>query len=150
MIRRPPRSTLFPYTTLFRHALARGAAMHDESAAADVAGVGEHDFERERDGDGSVDRIAPLLQNLHSGLGRERMSRDDHRMLRGRGLRPQRPCRWNRARAANDDGVRGKKFGRWVFGRARDAAGQGERRNEEDEDVLHFLIWKLTRAAVNV
>src|SRR2546425_5578160 len=26
MIRRPPRSTLFPYTTLFRSALARGAA----------------------------------------------------------------------------------------------------------------------------
>src|SRR2546430_12115722 len=25
MIRRPPRSTLFPYTTLFRSALARGA-----------------------------------------------------------------------------------------------------------------------------
>src|SRR5260221_8881535 len=26
MIRRPPRSTLFPYTTLFRSALQRGAA----------------------------------------------------------------------------------------------------------------------------
>ena len=133
-----------------REHLARGAAMHDESAATDVAGVREHDFERERDGDGSVDRIAPLLQNLHSGLGRERMSRHDHRMLPGRGFRPKRPRRWNRARAANDDGMRGKKFGRWVFGRARDAAGQGERRNEEDEDLLHFLIWKLTQAAVNV
>src|SRR2546430_7039892 len=32
MIRRPPRSTLFPYTTLFRSALAR--APHDAHAAA--------------------------------------------------------------------------------------------------------------------
>src|SRR3712207_7738323 len=35
MIRRPPRSTLFPYTTLFRSAAARGAG-----AAADRAGAG--------------------------------------------------------------------------------------------------------------
>src|SRR3712207_7677969 len=28
MIRRPPRSTLFPYTTLFRSARARGAGEH--------------------------------------------------------------------------------------------------------------------------
>src|SRR5260370_14918823 len=29
MIRRPPRSTLFPYTTLFRSAVARGVDMFD-------------------------------------------------------------------------------------------------------------------------
>src|SRR3712207_8594453 len=29
MIRRPPRSTLFPYTTLFRSRVARGAHVHD-------------------------------------------------------------------------------------------------------------------------
>src|SRR5258708_26619683 len=29
MIRRPPRSTLFPYTTLFRSGLHRGAGMAD-------------------------------------------------------------------------------------------------------------------------
>src|SRR3712207_8977792 len=38
MIRRPPRSTLFPYTTLFRSAQAGGAA----AGADQAAGVGEH------------------------------------------------------------------------------------------------------------
>src|SRR2546426_9119339 len=42
MIRRPPRSTLFPYTTLFRslvrHPLER-LAEHDESARVRVAGA---------------------------------------------------------------------------------------------------------------
>src|SRR2546422_5323612 len=32
MIRRPPRSTLFPYTTLFRSALHRVVAPHDHLA----------------------------------------------------------------------------------------------------------------------
>src|SRR2546430_9318801 len=36
MIRRPPRSTLFPYTTLFRSALLRDAA-HDALALGDAA-----------------------------------------------------------------------------------------------------------------
>src|SRR3712207_8856764 len=30
MIRRPPRSTLFPYTTLFRSRMGRSYACHDE------------------------------------------------------------------------------------------------------------------------
>src|SRR2546421_9318653 len=30
MIRRPPRSTLFPYTTLFRSGAVRGVVIHDE------------------------------------------------------------------------------------------------------------------------
>src|SRR3712207_8505150 len=36
MIRRPPRSTLFPYTTLFRSGLGRGAGegARDQTAAA--------------------------------------------------------------------------------------------------------------------
>src|SRR2546425_12363894 len=47
MIRRPPRSTLFPYTTLFRSALAVGDVDADElhpaaRAVLDVARVGEH------------------------------------------------------------------------------------------------------------
>src|SRR2546430_9389534 len=33
MIRRPPRSTLFPYTTLFRSARARDAARHPRAHA---------------------------------------------------------------------------------------------------------------------
>src|SRR5260221_3715568 len=31
MIRRPPRSTLFPYTTLFRSRCGRGRALEDEA-----------------------------------------------------------------------------------------------------------------------
>src|SRR2546430_3837230 len=41
MIRRPPRSTLFPYTTLFRSGEAEGDD-HDRRSQADVdAGAGE-------------------------------------------------------------------------------------------------------------
>src|SRR5690349_24241002 len=44
MIRRPPRSTLFPYTTLFRSAGARDAALALDPgavhAATDVTGFG--------------------------------------------------------------------------------------------------------------
>src|SRR5258708_23510771 len=35
MIRRPPRSTLFPYTTLFRSPLARSAVRHLRGAPGD-------------------------------------------------------------------------------------------------------------------
>src|SRR2546422_4804819 len=38
MIRRPPRSTLFPYTTLFRSALALGACTYYPSIT-DVGGI---------------------------------------------------------------------------------------------------------------
>src|SRR5689334_24494426 len=37
MIRRPPRSTLFPYTTLFRSALDQGAAASGDVLPADLA-----------------------------------------------------------------------------------------------------------------
>src|SRR2546426_5524484 len=44
MIRRPPRSTLFPYTTLFRSAKHEGLAItgcdSDPSGAADLAAMG--------------------------------------------------------------------------------------------------------------
>src|SRR5688572_31408759 len=38
MIRRPPRSTLFPYTTLFRSAGARGARLDGGGRAAPARG----------------------------------------------------------------------------------------------------------------
>src|SRR2546426_4749901 len=44
MIRRPPRSTLFPYTTLFRslpRRFAHGVAVHLEGANGRVVHVGE-------------------------------------------------------------------------------------------------------------
>ena len=42
MIRRPPRSTLFPYTTLFRsHALEKEMATHSSVLAWRIPGMGE-------------------------------------------------------------------------------------------------------------
>src|SRR3712207_7564019 len=48
MIRRPPRSTLFPYTTLFRSALQVDRAAHRVRGAGLVAGLPEerHDPHR--------------------------------------------------------------------------------------------------------
>src|SRR3712207_8517504 len=37
MIRRPPRSTLFPYTTLFRSRLGAHTLLHDRPLATEVA-----------------------------------------------------------------------------------------------------------------
>src|SRR2546428_9734021 len=42
MIRRPPRSTLFPYTTLFRSPVELGLAMHRDLDAAGIAPVRVH------------------------------------------------------------------------------------------------------------
>src|SRR3712207_8859529 len=52
MIRRPPRSTLFPYTTLFRSALDQGGHL---------LGAGEHVIVRSRDG-GTPQEVTDLLQ----------------------------------------------------------------------------------------
>src|ERR1044071_5636254 len=51
MIRRPPRSTLFPYTTLFRSALCVFAFQRSLAAAADVANdyhIGSYRLDRKR------------------------------------------------------------------------------------------------------
>src|SRR3712207_8889670 len=39
MIRRPPRSTLFPYTTLFRSLAGRGVGRHPVDLVGDVDGL---------------------------------------------------------------------------------------------------------------
>src|SRR2546422_3342029 len=52
MIRRPPRSTLFPYTTLFRsfhpHLRRVGAHPHDGALAAGLLDLGDGKVERDR------------------------------------------------------------------------------------------------------
>src|SRR3712207_7533101 len=48
MIRRPPRSTLFPYTTLFRSLRDDGAGGHDR-ARADVRAVHDHAAHADQD-----------------------------------------------------------------------------------------------------
>src|SRR2546430_7444496 len=57
MIRRPPRSTLFPYTTLFRSALRRVEALAREL-------VGDHQRVRRR----AQDRKSTRLNSSHSQI----------------------------------------------------------------------------------
>src|SRR5687768_17791634 len=59
MIRRPPRSTLFPYTTLFRSAAAssEAAARHPHSATVLVVST--------RAAEGGIDRKSTRLNSSH-------------------------------------------------------------------------------------
>src|SRR5215204_7086132 len=61
MIRRPPRSTLFPYTTLFRYLLHRTA----EVLRVVEANVGQHDRAGLSSG-GRVDRKSTRLNSSHT------------------------------------------------------------------------------------
>src|SRR3712207_8540135 len=70
MIRRPPRSTLFPYTTLFRsdvpygHAAAEDGDVGDQAAVAappDVLAAHHHD-------DGVQDRKSTRLNSSHANI----------------------------------------------------------------------------------
>src|SRR3712207_7265710 len=79
MIRRPPRSTLFPYTTLFRSALARpGAAAGGVLVAEQHGGDavrrpprGRHDRREQRDDRGAHrrgDRKSTRLNSSHANI----------------------------------------------------------------------------------
>src|SRR2546422_3559727 len=65
MIRRPPRSTLFPYTTLFRsHSAALG---HVDRPVPDLARTrddGHHEFERDQE-QRSEEHTSELQSRLH-------------------------------------------------------------------------------------
>src|SRR2546422_2687517 len=65
MIRRPPRSTLFPYTTLFRSAIVADA---EQRAARDVADAGGLDDQNSRAPFGeprSEEHTSELQSRLH-------------------------------------------------------------------------------------
>src|SRR3712207_7263442 len=77
MIRRPPRSTLFPYTTLFRSALHRGDArdVRGHGGGADLVAVEPGaavpgGAERRVDGDVDVagDRKSTRLNSSHANI----------------------------------------------------------------------------------
>src|SRR5258705_3295470 len=87
MIRRPPRSTLFPYTTLFRSDEARGAAegeqesqalnaaMMSDQQATEPGDVGEA-IERDRpdraareEGPAALSRLHEAGDNVHAVFG---------------------------------------------------------------------------------
>src|SRR2546430_7519715 len=61
MIRRPPRSTLFPYTTLFRSLIELGALAHALLGDGEQRGLAAHDHH--------VDHLVLLveLDPLHAG-----------------------------------------------------------------------------------
>src|SRR5260221_3763667 len=63
MIRRPPRSTLFPYTTLFRSLPLEGSAAADLAHLFDVAGNDDRVV-------GGVDLVAGLCRAIGGGPGR--------------------------------------------------------------------------------
>src|SRR5689334_24402666 len=67
MIRRPPRSTLFPYTTLFRSGgdAARGFRKHFALRADDPAGTGRQGAAR-NEVDGVVERSEEHTSELQS------------------------------------------------------------------------------------
>src|SRR2546427_7410433 len=70
MIRRPPRSTLFPYTTLFRS--GRGGHPGDRFRRSDEQGVrreGEGNWLGERhQGEPAIDRKSTRLNSSHSQI----------------------------------------------------------------------------------
>src|SRR3712207_9342285 len=78
MIRRPPRSTLFPYTTLFRSGLAVAAADPQFGDPAGGKGDAAHPFEERVLGDlpGMVEQR--LL--IGSGDGRAQLDRKSTRL----------------------------------------------------------------------
>src|SRR5688572_31120033 len=77
MIRRPPRSTLFPYTTLFRsQAVLANAAVklllgcedHERAAVADGLGLTPAEAALLRPGERGQDRKSTRLNSSHSQI----------------------------------------------------------------------------------
>src|SRR3712207_8323523 len=78
MIRRPPRSTLFPYTTLFRSAAPQDQRLVVRVAVAGRAGVvadagdrrgcGRRQVDRHHEGGRRVDRKSTRLNSSHANI----------------------------------------------------------------------------------
>src|SRR3712207_8438126 len=69
MIRRPPRSTLFPYTTLFRSQQRVGVAVPALDEAPDLQGVGDHGSSSSRAMDRTgIDRKSTRLNSSHANI----------------------------------------------------------------------------------
>src|SRR5258707_4513430 len=69
MIRRPPRSTLFPYTTLFRSPTARRSIAERRRGAPDPSGRRPDRLRGDRgDERGSGDRKSTRLNSSHANI----------------------------------------------------------------------------------
>src|SRR2546430_10378220 len=68
MIRRPPRSTLFPYTTLFRSTIAHLGRAHDMGALRPGARGERRVGPADRGRDGPRDRKSTRLNSSHSQI----------------------------------------------------------------------------------
>src|SRR5256885_16895324 len=74
MIRRPPRSTLFPYTTLFRslrvlrHAMVRHPSAFLQHAYALFLSLGHHEAHARRVNQAMLERVAQVDRSLRAHL----------------------------------------------------------------------------------
>src|SRR5258707_8346822 len=100
MIRRPPRSTLFPYTTLFRSQLAVAAGLPERLVAAvrrpredeeQVAEPGQVD-------DGERDRKSTRLNSSHANISYAGFClKKKKQFLLATSFRPRRSCATHQA-----------------------------------------------------
>src|SRR2546430_1701564 len=81
MIRRPPRSTLFPYTTLFRSRRRRRLVTLDQQVR-DLLGTNDVDYQFHT-GDGELDR---LVMHIRSARLAAQRHEDRARRLTGQAL----------------------------------------------------------------
>src|SRR3712207_7035243 len=73
MIRRPPRSTLFPYTTLFR------SEVEDEPTRVRAHDLGQMEVAVDSDGSPRIGHLPQVLQDTEGGVAVEIASRHvDH------------------------------------------------------------------------
>src|SRR3712207_7474631 len=68
MIRRPPRSTLFPYTTLFRSGLRQAVALQHDAAEGLLEAAHHLDRHGRPAGDAQADRKSTRLNSSHANI----------------------------------------------------------------------------------
>src|SRR5438093_2142043 len=80
MIRRPPRSTLFPYTTLFRSVVARPRRALPPPRTGDVGGRGGQGRPRSEEHTSELQSLTNIVCRLLLEKKNHVMSRNDQRM----------------------------------------------------------------------